>query len=92
MTNAKDLLASPEALDYLEGKHGRRYSPAYWDKLRHQGKGPKFYVVDGHIKYSPPDLDEYATTREIRGPFRKSCEARKSRNNDPAASIDCEVA
>jgi len=92
MTKSNDLFSSSEALDYLEGKHGRRYSPAYWDKLRHQGKGPKSYVVDNQIKYTPPDLDEYAKSRVVRGPFRKSSEARKSKRNDSAASIDCEVA
>ena len=92
MTKSNNLFSSSEALDYLDEEHGCRYSPAYFDKLRHLGKGPRFYLVDNQIKYTPTDLDEYAKSRVVRGPFRKSSEARKSKRSDSAASIDCEVA
>jgi hypothetical protein len=92
MTTGGDFYDSRAALDYLEAEHGLKYTPGYLGKLRHLGKGPRFYIVNNQIAYTPTDLDEYAKSRVVRGPFRKSCEARKSRKNDSAASIDCEVA
>ena len=92
MADDEDWHTSPEALAYLDKKHGRRYSRHYWYKLRHLGKGPQFYWRNGRIFYLPKDLDEWARKPETRGPFRKSCEARKSKKNDSGASIDCEVA
>jgi len=92
MAEDKDWHTSPEALAYLAKKHGRRYSPHYWYKLRHLGKDPEFYWRDGRICYRPKDLDEWANNPDIRGPFRKSCEARKNQEKSSSASIDCEVA
>ena len=92
MAQNEDWHTSPEALAYLAKKHGRRYSPHYWYKLRHLGKGPEFYWRDGRICYRPKDLDEWANNPDIRGPFRKSCEARKNQEKSSSSSADCEVA
>lgn len=92
MAQDEDWHTSLEALVYLAKKHGRRYSHHYWYKLRHLGKGPEFYWRDSRICYRPKDLDEWANNPDIRGPFRKSCEARKSQENSSASSADCEVA
>jgi len=92
MTNDDNWLTSLEALDYLEKERGRRYSSAYWQKLRHLGRGPPFYWRSGRIHYRPKDLDCWVRKPGIRGPFRKSCEARKSAKNDSPTSTDCEVA
>ena len=92
MPNPEELLYDPEAREYLAKKHGRHYSPSYWVKLRHLGKGPPFYLVNNRPAYSPPHLDEHATTPRIRGPFRKPSEARKNSQNDYDASQSIEAA
>ena len=92
MPNPQDLLHDPEALDYLAKKHGRHYSPGYWAKLRHLGKGPPFYLMNNRPAYSPAHLDEHATTPRIRGPFRKPSEARKNSHNACAPSQTVEAA
>ena len=87
-----DSYLTDDAAAYIRGNYPRRCSSGYLTKLRSQGKGPPFYRRNGQVVYQRADLDKWAANPKVIGPFRKSSEARKSRNNDPAASIDCEVA
>ena len=56
-------LTPEEAVNYLIGTYGIRYSPRYFAKLRHTGDGAEHVKFPARVYYTPEQLDEWVKSR-----------------------------
>jgi hypothetical protein len=70
-----EWLTADDAAAYLRERRQKRCTSGYLAKLRHIGGGPTFYRINGKVAYLQDDLDAYANTPRIEGPFRKASDA-----------------
>ena len=76
-----DALDPHAAAEWLFRERGICRKPTSLAKLRSVGGGPKFFNVDGAIRYLPRDLDAYARSL-VRGPLQSSRELATTNTHD----------
>lgn len=76
-----DALDPHGAAEWLLRERGIRRKPGSLANLRSVGGGPKFFSVDGAIRYLPSDLDEFARSL-ICGPLHTSRERASTQHDN----------
>jgi len=60
---SQQLIARARVPDYIQKKHGVRYSARYLSTLASQGEGPRYCRVGKFAFYDPKDLDRWIAER-----------------------------